>query len=99
MPRVSLADALSLPNKQRDQQREELTAFRPRMKAVAEFESDVDWLNDAVKEREQELARLREEKDQLETALRTVENSKGWRLLNACRKVRDTLLRRSWQSD
>ena len=99
MPRVSLAGALSLANKQRGQQREEFTAFRPRMKAVAKFEFDVDWLNDAVKEREQELARLRADKDQLETVLRAVENSKGWRLLNACRKVRDTLLRRSRRSD
>jgi FkbM family methyltransferase len=90
IPRVSLAGALSAANGPR---REEIGTLRRRL------ESDVDWLNDAVKEREQEVACLRKEKDQLETVLSAVEHSKGWRLLNACRKVRDLLLGRSRRSN
>ena len=49
-------------------------------------------LNDAAGKREEELARLREEKQQLEAVLRAVENSRGWRLLNVYRRVRDSML-------
>ena len=99
IPRVSLAGAVSGANKQRDELREDLAALRSQIQVQEKLESDLDWLNEATKEREQELARLRQEKGQLEAVLRAVENSRGWRLLNRLRKVRDVLLLRSRRSD
>lgn len=63
-----------------------------------ELHDEMARLNDVAGRREQELARLNGEKQQLEAALRAVENSKGWRLLNIVRQTRDVVLFRPRRS-
>jgi len=70
---------------------QEQAEVRKREDERKKYEEDIDWLNDTARTHEQELTRLREEKQRLEAVLRAVENSRGWRLLNSLRKLRDSV--------
>lgn len=92
IPSISLANALRLANEQRNRQQEQAMALRAKIDALEQLKSDLKLLKDTVEKNERESLRLRKEKEQLELLIRTMENSKGWRLLNKWRKMRDAVL-------
>ncbi len=59
---------------------------------VEKSDDEVDWLLDATKKHEEELARLRSQKRELEAVWEAVQNSAGWRLLNAWRRARNRIV-------
>ncbi len=60
-------------------------------------EKEIDWVLECINTTEQEVKSLREEKAEWETCWKAVENSAGWRMLNAWRRVRDLLAPTSTQ--
>jgi FkbM family methyltransferase len=63
-------------------------AMRLVSRQIEQQQSDLDWLNDALRDREQTVTRL-------EAILHSIENSRGWRLLNVLKKVRDFVRQRT----
>lgn len=58
---------------------------------IEKHHEDIDWLMEALRAQEEEVARLRGEKREWETTWAAVQATPGWQLLNWWRRLRDAL--------